>query len=92
MLRWSLMALLLFIAVVLVLVSLRLVTLSRAASAPFVSIVVSVPVALAPLSSSSVVGRPSLSAHFIDAVLAAYHSPAVGLGQAMYADSLHGWH
>ena len=89
MLRWSLMALLVFVAVVLVLMSLRIVTFSRAASAPFVSVVASVPVAPAPLSPSSVVGRPSLSAHFIDAVLAAYHSPAVGLGQAMVADSLH---
>lgn len=43
----------------------------------------------APVSSSSEVrGRPSLSASFINRVLALYHSPATGLGQAMYADSL----
>jgi len=34
--------------------------------------------------SSSVLGRPSLSPLFIDRVLAAYHSPAVGTGQALY--------
>ena len=39
-------------------------------------------------SASSVIGRPSLSASFIDRVLAAYHSPAVGLGRALVADSL----
>ena len=39
-------------------------------------------------SSSSVLGRPSLSAAFINRVLTDYHSPAVGLGQAMYTDSL----
>ena len=38
-------------------------------------------------SSSSVIGGPSLSASFIDRVLAAYHSPAVGLGRALVADS-----
>lgn len=37
--------------------------------------------------SSSVIGGPSLSASFIDRVLAAYHSPAVGLGRALVADS-----
>ena len=87
MLRWSLTALLVLVAVVLVLLSMHIVTISRAASAPSVSAVLSVPVAPA-VSSSSVVGRPSLSAHFVDAVLAAYHSPAVGLGQAMVADSV----
>lgn len=38
-------------------------------------------------SSSSVVGGPSLSAAFIDRVLATYGSPAVGLGRALVADS-----
>ena len=38
-------------------------------------------------SSSSVIGSPSLSAVFIDKVLATYGSPAVGLGRALYADS-----
>ena len=38
-------------------------------------------------SSSSVIGGPSLSAVFIDRVLVAYHSPAVGLGRALVADS-----
>ncbi len=88
MLRWSLTALLMFVVVVLMLLSVHVVTISRAASAPFVSVVVAVPVAPVASSPSSVVGRPSLSAHFIDAVLVAYHSPAVGLGQAMVADSL----
>lgn len=51
---------------------------------------VSVGVHLAPVSSSSDVrGRPSLSASFINRVLAVSHSPAAGLGQAMSADSLH---
>lgn len=44
----------------------------------------------APFSAaSSIRGRPSLSAAFITRVLAAYHSLAVGLGQAMYQDSVH---
>jgi hypothetical protein len=38
--------------------------------------------------SSSVLGRPSLSASFVNRVLAAYHSPAVGTGQALYDLSL----
>ena len=38
-------------------------------------------------SSSSVIGSPSLSAAFVDRVLATYGSPAVGLGRALYADS-----
>jgi hypothetical protein len=40
-------------------------------------------------SLSSVVGGPSLSAAFIDRVLARYGSPAVGLGRALVADSQH---
>ena len=40
-----------------------------------------------PASTSSVIGGPSLSAAFIDRVLATYHSPAVGLGRALVADS-----
>lgn len=39
-------------------------------------------------SSSSVIGSPSLGASFVDRVLSSYHSPAVGLGQALYADSM----
>lgn len=39
-------------------------------------------------SSSSVLGPPSLSASFIDQVLSYYGSPAVGLGQRLYDDSL----
>ena len=38
-------------------------------------------------SSSSVIGGPSLSASFIDRVLARYGSPAVGLGRALVVDS-----
>jgi hypothetical protein len=38
--------------------------------------------------SSSVLGRPTLSASFVNRVLAAYHSPAVGTGQALYDLSL----
>jgi hypothetical protein len=34
--------------------------------------------------SSSVLGSPALSASFINRVLEAYHSPAVGTGQALY--------
>src|SRR5438105_3907402 len=36
---------------------------------------------------SRVLGLPSLSATFVDRVLAAYHSPAVGLGQTLYQQS-----
>ncbi len=39
-------------------------------------------------SSSSILGRPSLSVAFVNRVLSAYHSPAVGLGSVLYADSL----
>ncbi len=42
----------------------------------------------ASLSSSSILGRPSLSVAFINHVLSAYHSPASGLGSVLYADSL----
>jgi hypothetical protein len=42
-----------------------------------------------PSSSSRVLGPPSLSPAFIDRVLSVYGSPAVGLGSALYADSLH---
>jgi hypothetical protein len=38
--------------------------------------------------SSSVLGRPTLSASFVNRVLAAYHSPAVGTGQVLYDLSL----
>src|SRR5690242_16447962 len=38
-------------------------------------------------ASSSVIGGPSLSAAFVDRVLATYGSPAVGLGHALVADS-----
>src|SRR5579871_4704976 len=41
-----------------------------------------------PAVSGSVIGSPSLSASFVDRVLSAYHSPAVGLGAALYADSV----
>lgn len=44
---------------------------------------------LAPASATSDIrGRSSLSASFINRVLSFYHSPAAGLGQAMYTDSL----
>jgi len=39
-------------------------------------------------SSSSILGRPSLSVAFINRVLSAYHSPAAGLGSVLYSDSL----
>src|SRR5579875_545230 len=39
-------------------------------------------------SSWSLVGPPSVSASFMDRVLAAYHSPAVGLGDRLYVDGL----
>ncbi len=39
-------------------------------------------------SSADVRGRPSLSAAFVDQVLAASHSPAAGLGQTFYDLSL----
>ena len=39
-------------------------------------------------ASSSILGPPSLSVAFINRVLSAYHSPAVGLGSVLYADSL----
>jgi hypothetical protein len=49
---------------------------------------VSVPHAALPASTSgansSISGKPTLSAEQIDAILAAYHSPAAGLGQYIY--------
>ncbi len=39
-------------------------------------------------SSSSILGPPSLSVEFINRVLVAYHSPAVGLGSVLYRDSV----
>jgi len=36
---------------------------------------------------TSIVGCPSLSSSFVDRVLAAYHSPAVGLGAVLVQDS-----
>jgi len=41
-----------------------------------------------PEQASSVLGPPSVSATFINRVLAAYHSPAAGLGQALYDDGV----
>src|ERR1700730_3680163 len=40
-------------------------------------------------SSSSVIGRPSVSAAFINKVLVAYRSPAAGTGQALYDLGVH---
>ncbi len=39
-------------------------------------------------SSSSILGRPSLSVAFLNRILSTYHSPAAGLGSVLYADSL----
>jgi hypothetical protein len=39
-------------------------------------------------SSSSIQGHPTLSASFVDRVLTVAHSPAVGLGNALYQDSV----
>jgi len=44
--------------------------------------------AAAPVGSSSILGRPSLSVAFVNRILLAYHSPAVGLGSVLYQDSL----
>ena len=87
-LRWVAVLLLSVVALVLVLSLLRNITHGFAA-APAVSGSLFVSTAPAPAASlSSVLGRPSLSAAFINRVLTVYHSPAVGLGQAMVADSV----
>jgi len=39
-------------------------------------------------TSSSVLGPPTISAAFINQVLSVYHSPAEGLGQALYDDGI----
>ena len=39
-------------------------------------------------ASSSVLGPPTISAAFINQVLSVYHSPAEGLGQALYDDGI----
>ncbi|MBA2682066.1 MAG: glucosaminidase domain-containing protein [Ktedonobacteraceae bacterium] len=41
------------------------------------------------LSSSRIVGSPSISVVFINRVLSAYHSPAAGRGHALYDDGVH---
>ena len=87
MLRWVLTLVLVLVVAFFVWVSLPRGAIGWA-SAPSVSAVLWVPASPAVSSPSSVVGRPSLSAAFINRVLAVYHSPAVGLGQAMVTDSL----
>ena len=79
---------LLAFAVLLLLAAASLVTPSRAVvlgGSPFSSSPVTVVAFPAP--SGSVLGSPSLSASFVDRVLATYGSPALGLGRALYADS-----
>ena len=79
---------LLVLAALLLLAAASLVAPSRAVKlggSPFSSYQATVIPFPAP---SSVIGSPSLSASFIDRVLSAYHSPAVGLGAALVADSL----
>ena len=80
---WLLLALVLLVALV------RLGAFNalhvRSAAAPATPVVSAV--LLLPAPSGSVIGSPSLSASFVDQVLTAYHSPAVGLGAALYADS-----
>lgn len=41
------------------------------------------------LGSDSIVGKPTISARRIDTILAAYHSPAAGLGQFIYTRGLY---
>lgn len=41
------------------------------------------------LETYVVMGKPTVSASFINQVLSAYSSPAAGLGQTMYADGVH---
>src|SRR5436309_10532110 len=68
-------------------------------SAPFVcvllSLVLSIPQSVQAASFSqtprdpySVLGAPTVSAAFINSVLAAAHSPAAGKGQALYDDGI----
>jgi hypothetical protein len=59
------------------------------------ALLVHLPLAWSPASSSSqneqsssVLGPPTVEAPFIDRVLSAYHSPAAGLGQALYDDGV----
>lgn len=42
----------------------------------------------APQSGYTVVGSPTVNAHFIDQVLEHYHSPAVGKGKVLYDDGV----
>lgn len=80
-----LFALLCLLALLLLLGYLRVTHSAGSAPAPVFAVLVQPAPALA---SSDIRGRPSLSASFINRVLLVYHSPARGLGQAMYADSL----
>ena len=53
-----------------------------------VSLSVSVPTVV-DLTGYPVVGKPTVSAAFLNRVLAFYRSPAAGLGQALYDDGVH---
>jgi hypothetical protein len=85
--RWLLVGMAL-----LLLVSWWLVTQAGSSGLAFL---VHLPVVWSPASPSSqpeqtyaVLGPPSVSAAFINRVLSAYHSPAAGLGQALYDDGV----
>lgn len=85
-LRWVAV---LVLSVVALLCLLTLLHTVKGSAAAVPSLSLSAPAASPPVASlSSVVGRPSLSASFINRVLTVYHSPARGLGLAMYADSV----
>lgn len=83
----------LLLAVLAVIVLRSSLARSAVASSFWSRLLAPVPASAAPFgvvssSAFSVIGRPSLSAAFINRVLAVYRSPALGLGQALYADSL----
>jgi hypothetical protein len=77
---------LLCLLALLVLIAFSRMTHSAGSAPAAFSVVVAHPASVS--ASSDVRGRPSLSPSFINRVLAFYHSPAAGLGQAMYTDSL----
>ena len=76
MLRWVAVVLLTLVVVCLLWSLARSALMGQAVAVSSVSAVLPLAAPAAPSGSSSVVGRPSLSAAFINRVLAAYGSPA----------------
>ena len=65
-----------------------LVIMVAALVIPLASMGIQAHAASSTVAGWNVVGRPTMSAHFINRVLAAYHSPAANTGQALHDDGV----